>query len=119
VKRNAVVLPPGYVLLSSNYPAQILEDGGRVLVSFWNATPARAPLRLVARRAEAARNGAAKPLGAEEERAHQNRKIVYYLNPPESHSFALTHDYTETRPGAPHLCEHRPRRERSVAPIGA
>jgi hypothetical protein len=97
VKRNAVVLPAGYVLASSNYPAQILEDGGRVVVSFWNVTPAQAPLRIVARPAQTA--VAAKALGAEEERAHQSRKIVYYLNPPETHSFALTHDYTETRPG--------------------
>jgi hypothetical protein len=99
VKRNAVVLPAGYVLASSNYPAQILEDGGRVLVSFWNVTPAQAPLRIVARRARVTRQSPA-PLGGEAERAHQSRNIVYYLNPPETHSFALTHDYTETRAGA-------------------
>jgi len=33
------------------------------------------------------------------ERAAQTREIVYYLNPPDTHSFALTHDYTETTPG--------------------
>ena len=99
VKRNAVVLPAGYVLASSNYPAQILEEGGRVLVSFWNVTPAEAPLHIVARRAEVARTAPLPALRPEEERAHQSRKIVYYLNPPETHSFALTHDYTETRPG--------------------
>jgi hypothetical protein len=102
VKRNAVLLPAGYVLVASNYPSQILEDAGRVLVSFWNVTPAQAPLRIVARRLEATPAPAAKPLGLEEERAHQSREIVYYLNPPETHSFALTHDYTETRVGADH-----------------
>jgi len=102
VKRNAVLLPAGYVLVSSNYPSQILEDAGRVLVSFWNVTPAQAPLRIVARRVEATPASTAKPVGVEEERAHQSRKIVYYLNPPETHSFALTHDYTETRVGADH-----------------
>jgi hypothetical protein len=102
VKRNAVVLPVGYVLVSSNYPAQILEDGRRILVSFWNVTPAQAPLRIVARRADVARPAAARPLALEEERAHQSRKIVYYLNAPETHSFALTHDYTETRVGTVH-----------------
>lgn len=103
VKRNAVVLPAGYVLVSSNYPSQILEDRGRILVSFWNVTPAQAPLHIVARRAEIGRPAAAaRPLALEEERAHQSRKIVYYLNPPETHSFALTHDYTETRVGTAH-----------------
>ncbi len=33
------------------------------------------------------------------ERAHQDRDIVYFLNPPETHSFDLYHDYTETREG--------------------
>jgi hypothetical protein len=33
------------------------------------------------------------------ERAHQDREIVYYLRPPESHSFDLYHDYTESHPG--------------------
>ena len=33
------------------------------------------------------------------ERAHQDRAIVYFLQPPETHAFDLYHDYTETRPG--------------------
>jgi len=33
------------------------------------------------------------------ERAHQDRDIVYFLQPPETHSFDLYHDYTESRPG--------------------
>jgi hypothetical protein len=33
------------------------------------------------------------------ERAHQDRDIVYFLQPPETHSFRLYHDYTESRPG--------------------
>jgi hypothetical protein len=47
----------------------------------------------------------ATPLCAQEdaerlsERARQDREIVYYLNPPETHSFFLHHDYTETRVG--------------------
>lgn len=99
VKRNAVVLPQGYELLSSSYPVQVLrEQDGRILLSFWNTTPAPAPLRIIARPATvlAAPVAAAAP---EEERAHQSREIVYYLLDPETNSFALTHDYTETRPG--------------------
>jgi hypothetical protein len=34
-----------------------------------------------------------------DERARQDREIVYFLNPPETHSFDLYHDYTETREG--------------------
>jgi hypothetical protein len=33
------------------------------------------------------------------ERARQDREIVYFLQPPETHAFDLYHDYTETRPG--------------------
>jgi hypothetical protein len=33
------------------------------------------------------------------ERAHQDRDIVYFLQQPETHSFDLYHDYTESRPG--------------------
>lgn len=33
------------------------------------------------------------------ERARQDREIVYFLNPPETHSFFLYHDYTESREG--------------------
>jgi hypothetical protein len=33
------------------------------------------------------------------ERAHQDRTIVYFLQAPETHSFDLYHDYTESRPG--------------------
>ncbi len=97
VKRNSVLLPLGYELVASNYPAQVLqEEDGRVLISFWNVTPAPAPLRIKARPAPN-RAPAGATTGAE--RAKQNREIVYYLNQPETHSFALTHDYTETRPG--------------------
>jgi hypothetical protein len=33
------------------------------------------------------------------ERARQDRDIVYFLQQPETHSFDLYHDYTESRPG--------------------
>ena len=33
------------------------------------------------------------------ERAHQDRDIVYFLQQPETHAFALYHDYTESRAG--------------------
>lgn len=100
IKRNTVVLPPGYRLTAVNVPAQVLEQpDGRIAVSFWNTSPAAAPLVLRARlgRVRPAERSAAANLLSE--RAAQSREIVYYLNPPETHSFALTHDYTETKAG--------------------
>lgn len=100
IKRNAVVLPPGFELASCNFPSQVLQEtDGRVAVSFWNATPAEAPLLLRARRAPGL---GAKPSSAAarlDERAHQSREIVYFLQQPETHAFDLYHDYTESRAG--------------------
>jgi hypothetical protein len=106
IKRNAVILPQGYELVSCNFPAQVLQEvDGRVAISFWNNTPAEAPLTLRARPTGApatatAVKSALPALNARlDERAHQNREIVYFLQPPETHAFDLYHDYTESRAG--------------------
>ena len=107
IKRNAVVLPAGYELVSCNYPSQIRREAdGRVAISFWNNTPAEAPLQLRARAAPGMTVSTADPTSSIrdagsrlDERAHQNREIVYFLQPPETHAFDLYHDYTESRPG--------------------
>jgi hypothetical protein len=101
IRRNAVVLPPGYVLTSCNYPSQVLRQAdGRIAIAFWNDTPTPAPLKLTARAAALAPAGTAPAVTKLlDERAHQNRNIVYRLDQPETHNFALTHDYTESRPG--------------------
>lgn len=119
IKRNAVVLPAGYELVSCNYPSQVVQEpDGRVAISFWNTTPAVAPLQLRARlaaamttansarsvlggRREAPAAGGGRPSFASrlDERAHQNREIVYFLQQPETHAFDLYHDYTESRAG--------------------
>ena len=100
IKRNSVVLPAGYELISSNFPSQVLQEpDGRIGISFWNNTPAEAPLTLRARPVaglSAGTSSAARRLG---ERARQNREIVYFLQQPETHAFDLYHDYTESRPG--------------------
>ena len=42
IKRNAIVLPPGFELVSSAVPSQVLQEpDGRVKLSFWNARPHR------------------------------------------------------------------------------
>jgi hypothetical protein len=101
IKRNAVVLPAGYELVSSSFPAQVLEESdGRVGISFWNPTPSEAAVTMRAlparRSAPAARSSVANRLG---ERARQNREIVYFLREPETGAFDLYHDYTESRVG--------------------
>jgi hypothetical protein len=101
IKRNAVILPKGYELVSLNTPAQVLQEAdGRIKIAFWNDSAASAALILKARPAPGFGDKATSSMAARlDERAHQNREIVYYLNPPEQHSFSLTHDYTESRPG--------------------
>lgn len=104
IKRNAVVLPPGYELVSCNVPSQVLsESDGRVFVSFINPGPDAAPLVVKARPAPILTQFvvALPPelVSRVGERATQTRDIVYYLQQPETHAFDLYHDYTETRPG--------------------
>ena len=101
IKRNAVILPNGYELASCNYPSQVLQEpDGRIKITFWNATPAEAPLVLRARRAVGlAGKPSSIPANRLDERAYQNREIVYFLQQPETHAFDLYHDYTESRPG--------------------
>jgi hypothetical protein len=117
IRRNQVVLPPGYEVVGLSVPSQIrTETDGRISVSFMRAGAGEAPL--LVRAVGDARSGAAarpQPLserrswespftgGTERERlaerARQDREIVYFLQQPETHAFALYHDYTETRPG--------------------
>jgi hypothetical protein len=51
IKRNAIVLPQGYELVSCNVPSQVLTDAqGRIVVSFISQGPGAAPLVVRARR---------------------------------------------------------------------
>jgi hypothetical protein len=114
VRRNKVVLPPGYEVVGLTVPAQLLtESDGRISISFMNNNGGPAPL--VIRATKTAQTAAPKaatkqrswesPFEGEteedrlSERAHQDRDIVYFLQQPETHAFALYHDYTEARPG--------------------
>jgi hypothetical protein len=129
IKRNAVVLPVGYELVACNVPSQVLSEAdGRVAVSFLNTYPGEAPLIVKARPLPKSSPSGQPPttmapaprrsLGAASrqapvatasptpslasrlnERAHQDREIVYFLQQPDTHAFSLYHDYTESRPG--------------------
>jgi hypothetical protein len=51
IRRNAVVLPPGYELIGCNVPSQVLNDSaGRIFLSFINPGPDAASLVVRARR---------------------------------------------------------------------
>lgn len=103
IKRNAVVLPPGYELVSCNYPSQVLQEkDGRLAISFFNVTPAEAPLVLRAVRSRAVGAAVSAVAARLDERAKQTREIVYFLQQPETHAFDLYHDYTESRVGVDH-----------------
>ncbi len=116
IQRNKIVLPPGYEVTGLSVPSQILlESEGRVAISFMHAGAGEAPLILHAVK-DAQTGPAAKPhvltnqrswespfpgepeLSRLSERAHGDRDIVYFLQQPETHSFSLYHDYTESRP---------------------
>jgi hypothetical protein len=117
IKRNKVVLPPGYEVVGLTVPSQILtESDGRIAIAFMHAGSGDAPLVVHAIK-DAQTGEAAKPhaltsarswespfAGGSErsrlgERAYQDRDIVYFLQQPETHSFSLYHDYTERRTG--------------------
>lgn len=103
IKRNTVVLPLGWELAACNVPSQVLQEpDGRVRISFWNDSPAQAPLTLRARRAARAFPPPGPTTASVRDRAHETRDIVYDLQPPETHAFSLFHDFTETRPGIDH-----------------
>jgi hypothetical protein len=100
IKRNAVVLPPGYELVSSTFPAQVLQEkDGRVGITFWNATPTEALVTLKAVKTARAASGGSTVASRLQERSHQDREITYFLQQPETHAFDLYHDYTESRVG--------------------
>lgn len=100
IRRNSVVLPAGYELAASTFPSQVLQQpDGRIAISLWNPTPSEAAVTV---RAVPVRGLSAAPssmAGRLDERAHQNREIVYELRQPETGAFDLYHDYTESRPG--------------------
>jgi hypothetical protein len=101
-----------------NVPSQVLSlPDGRVQISFMHQAPGEAALLMKAKPG-APTGDAAKPHALTDarswepppsrgpaerarlaERAHQDRDIVYFLQSPETSSFSLYHDYTESREG--------------------
>jgi hypothetical protein len=87
-------------VIACNVPAQILsQPDGRSRVSLMHTGPDALPVTIEARRSAAAPRPGSREEERLSERAHQDRTIVYFLQPPETHAFDLYHDYTESRPG--------------------
>lgn len=118
IKRNSIVLPKGYELVMCNYPSQVMLDAdARVKISFVNRGSEAVPLRIEGRKllqpvvlptptkpeilatAEGRDKSKARVGFTFLERANQTREIIYFLQQPETHSFRLYHDYTETQEG--------------------
>ncbi len=116
IKRNSIVLPKGYELIACNYQAQVMiEPDGRVKASFVNRGPEAVNLHIEGRKLSypivaaplIAKDNTTQAQGRDKskarvglsfpERAYQTREIVDYLQQPETHSFRLYHDYTETK----------------------
>jgi hypothetical protein len=115
--RNSVVLPARYEIVAADVPVQVLEESdGRIIASVMQApavtirarpVPQRSPSPPAAAAAPAPTPPAADAPAREQplnqirvtERALQDREIVYFLKEPETHAFALYHDYTAAREG--------------------
>ncbi|MBX3727974.1 MAG: tetratricopeptide repeat protein [Candidatus Sumerlaeia bacterium] len=112
VPRNTIVLPPHYELIDCSVPVQLtVDDAGRLAVSMVHNTPGSLLVHLVGRplpgslwrpgklSAELEPASAVASDPAFQPRAEDSRTIVYFLQPPETHSFDLYHDLTVTRTG--------------------
>ena len=96
IRANAVVLPPGYELISSRTPgiASTLDDG-RIKISLLNDRDDQLAVRVVGRRTATPVTGG-QPLS---HRAEQDREITYWMLEPSSHQFRISHDFTVATPG--------------------
>jgi hypothetical protein len=113
IRRNAVVLPSGYRLVSCNVPSQVLATSdGRVMITFQNPGPAAAPLVVTAapglapftpawptQGPDTAWTGKRSPPDQLVDRAHQDHEAIYRLGAPETHTWEVERDYTERTVG--------------------
>ena len=97
IGRNAIVLPRGYAVASSNVAAQLtaLPDG-RLKLTFENINTYAADVMIRGRKSAAVPSPGV-PIVA---RAFDFGKTLYDLGEPASHEIAVRHEYVETRAGA-------------------
>ena len=107
IGRNAIVLPPGYSLVSSNVASQVMAlPDGRVKVSFENINAYAAAVVIRGRKTGAPVASSLRVV----ERAFDFAKTLYDLQQPETHRVLVRHEFVETSPGAramlPFLSRH-------------
>jgi hypothetical protein len=88
IARNAIMLPKGYQLSSSNVAAQIFTlPDGRVKISFEHAHGYAADVTVRGRKSDVARRAA-----AVDERSFDFSKSLFDLGAPEAHAFKVIHE---------------------------
>lgn len=107
IGRNAILLPAGYALVSSNVAAQVLlNDAGRIKVAFENVNGYAADVQIRARPAGLTVSGAVPVV----ERGFDFSKTLYDLGDPEQHQLGVRHQFLATTPGRritlPFLARH-------------
>jgi hypothetical protein len=133
IRRNAVVLPLGYRLISCNVPSQVMATpDGRVMITFLNTSASAAPLVIRAKPGLApftpripATTGApstvtlASQASRLSDRAHRDREIVsYFPNDPSTHSFKPLSRPHRVASRHRALLQRRARRQQRVESLG-
>lgn len=97
IGRNAIVLPRGYTLVSSNVAGQVMAlSDGRLKVAFENINTYAADVTIRGRKSTASLASNI----AVVERAFDFAKTLYDLGSPDTHRVSVRHEYVETRRGA-------------------
>ena len=110
IARNAIVLPKGYGLVSSNVAAQVLPTpDGRLKISFEHAHGYPADVTIRAGRTSAAHQS---QMPTPRERAFDSAKTLYDFTDFAQDGSTVTHEYIETEPGT----EARLKRPVELAP---
>ena len=96
IPRNAIVLPKGYNLVSSNVAAQVYAlDDGRLKIAFEHDNGYAADVTIRGRKL----GGAVKSGLKVADRSFDFSKTLYDLGLPETHAVKVTHEYLELQPG--------------------
>jgi hypothetical protein len=97
IGRNAVILPRGYVIASSNVAAQVVSlPDGRIKIVFENVNTYAANVSIRGRRSALP----AVPAIRIVERAFDFAKTLYDLGDPAAREIVVRHEYVETRIGS-------------------
>jgi hypothetical protein len=95
IGRNAILLPAGYVLASSNVAAQMTSVDGRVKLVFENVNTYASDVTVRGRRSAAPVSNTI-PVS---ERAFDFAKTAYDLGDPAAHEVGVRHEYVEMQAG--------------------